>query len=153
MTTIIETQMLIRRSVNIVFNAFVDPLITTKFWFSQSSGYLEKGKTVEWRWYKYQVSHHVNVLQVVEHELISIDWGTPKTRVDFVFEAVDSMNTYVIIRNYDIELQGNELVHYVMDATGGFTTVLDGAKAWLEYDIQLNLVEDKFPPFQLHAQH
>ena len=58
------------------------------------------------------------------------------------------MNTYVIIRNYDIELQGNELIHYVMDATGGFTTVLDGAKAWLEYDIQLNLVEDKFPPFQ-----
>ena len=59
----------------------------------------------------------------------------PKTKVDFVFEKIDSMNTYVIIRNYDIELQGNELIHYVMDATGGFTTVLDGAKAWLEYVI------------------
>lgn len=151
MTTVIETQMLIRRSVNIVFNAFVDPLITTKFWFSQSSGYLEKGAIVDWTWDKYQITHSTHVLQVVENELICIEWGTPKTKVDFVFEKIDSMNTYVIIRNYDIELQGNELIHYVMDATGGFTTVLDGAKAWLEYDIQLNLVEDKFPPFQLRS--
>ena len=61
------------------------------------------------------------------------------------------MNTYVIIRNYDIELQGNELIYYVMDATGRFTTGLDSAKAWLEYVIQLNLVEDKLPPFQLRS--
>jgi hypothetical protein len=88
---------------------------------------------------------------VKEAKVRGIEWGTPKTKVDFVFEKIDSMNTYVIIRNYDIELQGNELIHYVMDATGGFTTVLDGAKAWLEYDIQLNLVEDKFPPFELRS--
>jgi hypothetical protein len=29
--------------------------------------------------------------------------------------------------------------------TGGFTTVLDGLKAYLEYGIELNLVKDKFP--------
>jgi hypothetical protein len=45
MSVVIETQMLIRKSINIVFNAFVDPLITQHFWFSASSGYLEEGKT------------------------------------------------------------------------------------------------------------
>ena len=85
MATVSETQMLMRRSVNIVFNAFVDPLITTKFWFSQSSGYLEKGAMVDWTWDKYQITHSTHVLQVVENELICIEWGTPKTKVDFIY--------------------------------------------------------------------
>ncbi|SJN17484.1 hypothetical protein FM120_00535 [Sphingobacterium faecium PCAi_F2.5] len=32
-----------------------------------------------------------------------------------------------------------------MDSTGGFTTVLDGCKAYLEHGIDLNLIADKFP--------
>lgn len=31
------------------------------------------------------------------------------------------------------------------DSTGGFTTVLDGLKAFLEYNINLNLIADKYP--------
>jgi hypothetical protein len=33
----------------------------------------------------------------------------------------------------------------VLDATGGFTLLLAGLKAYLEHRIQLNLVADKFP--------
>ncbi len=40
--------------------------------------------------------------------------------------------------------EGNELLELVKNITGGFTTVLDGLKAFLEFGIQLNLVEDKF---------
>jgi len=36
-------------------------------------------------------------------------------------------------------------VAQALDSAGGFTTVLDGAKAWLEYNINLNLIGDKFP--------
>jgi uncharacterized protein YndB with AHSA1/START domain len=42
--------MLIRRPVSDVFEAFVNPDITTKFWFTQSSGRLEAGKQVQWDW-------------------------------------------------------------------------------------------------------
>ncbi|MFX6987837.1 polyketide cyclase, partial [Acinetobacter baumannii] len=45
---VIETQMMIRKPAAIVFNAFIDPVITTKFWFTKSSGPLEEGKTVTW---------------------------------------------------------------------------------------------------------
>jgi len=37
------------------------------------------------------------------------------------------------------------MVKKALDSTGGFTTVLDGAKAWLEHNINLNLIMDKFP--------
>jgi hypothetical protein len=33
----------------------------------------------------------------------------------------------------------------IKDNTGGFTTVLDGLKAFLEHNINLNLIMDKFP--------
>jgi len=33
----------------------------------------------------------------------------------------------------------------IKDSTGGFTTVLDGLKAFLEHNINLNLIADKFP--------
>jgi uncharacterized protein YndB with AHSA1/START domain len=39
-----QTGMLIRRPVAEVFEAVVDPDVTTKFWFTRSSGRLEPGK-------------------------------------------------------------------------------------------------------------
>jgi len=41
-----KTGMLIRRPVAEVFEAFVNPNITTRFWFTRSSGRLESGKAV-----------------------------------------------------------------------------------------------------------
>ena len=73
MSVVIETQMLIRKSINIVFNAFVDPLITQHFWFSASSGYLEEGKTVQWTWQKYNVVADVDVLNIKENKLGCVD--------------------------------------------------------------------------------
>ena len=38
---IVECQMMIKNPISEVFQAFVDPRITTKFWFTKSSGKLE----------------------------------------------------------------------------------------------------------------
>ena len=43
-----KTGMLIRKPVDQVFEAFVNPDITTKFWFTRSSGKLAPGAKVEW---------------------------------------------------------------------------------------------------------
>ena len=43
--------MLIRRTPVEVFEAFVDPAITSKFWFSDGSSVLrEAGQRATWRW-------------------------------------------------------------------------------------------------------
>jgi len=51
-----KTGMLIRRPVAEVFEALVNPDITTKFWFTKSSGRLEAGKQVQWKWDMYDIS-------------------------------------------------------------------------------------------------
>jgi uncharacterized protein YndB with AHSA1/START domain len=141
----VETQMLIRKPAQLVFNAFIDPAITANFWFTKGTGKMEAGKTVTWEWEMYGASAEVKVKEVTPDERIVIEWGQPATTVEFLFTALTEDTTYVVIKNYGFAQTGDELIAAIKDNTGGFTTVLDGLKAYLEHGIQLNLVRDKFP--------
>ena len=141
----VETQMLIRKPASVVFQAFIDPAITTNFWFTKSSGPLEAGKTVTWEWEMYGVSTNVLVKEIIPYKLISTAWGQPATTVEYAFTALTADTTYVVIKNYGFNLSGDDLLQAMKDSTGGFTTILDGLKAYLEYGIKLNLIADKFP--------
>lgn len=141
----VECQMMIKRPVSIVFQAFIDPAITTKFWFTKSSGQLEVGKKISWEWEMYGVSDNIKVKEIVPNQKIIIEWDTPPTTVDFQFTALTEGTTYVVIKNYGFSQTGDDLIEALKNNTGGFTTVLDGLKAYLEFGIELNLVKDKFP--------
>ena len=84
----VETQMLIRKPIAEVFEAFIDPQITTNFWFTKSSGKLEAGKTIKWEWEMYGVSAEVSVKEIIPNELIKIEWDDPSTTVEFHFTKV-----------------------------------------------------------------
>lgn len=141
----VEAQMMIRKPVTEVFEAFVDPEITVNFWFTKSSNRLEPGEKVIWQWEMYNVVTEVSVKEVVPNQKIIIQWGDPSTTVEFTFTEMDAGHTYVVIKNYGFVQTGDDLMREVIDSTGGFTTVLDGAKAFLEHGIKLNLIADKFP--------
>ncbi len=74
-----------------------------------------------------------------------IDWWEPATSVDFNFKTLSDGSTYVSIKHYGFKQTGDELLEVIKDSTGGFTTVLAGLKAYLEHNIKLNLIEDKYP--------
>jgi uncharacterized protein YndB with AHSA1/START domain len=141
----VEVQMLIRRPVNEVFRAFIDPVITTNFWFTKSSGSLEMNKTVIWEWEMYGVSTRVLTKEIIPNKKIKIEWSDPVTTVEFEFNDMHDQTTHVIIKNNGFKLEGDELIQAIKDNTGGFTTVLDGSKAYLEHNLKLNLIADKFP--------
>ncbi|WP_233164611.1 SRPBCC domain-containing protein [Pedobacter sp. ASV28] len=94
----VETQMLIRKPVRMVFNAFIDPSITRNFWFTKSSGKLAAGKSITWQWEMYNVSTEVVVKEIIEDKKIILEWDTPATIVDFDFQAIDNERTYVVIK-------------------------------------------------------
>ena len=143
-TIYVEAQMLIRKPIEDVFEAFINPEITTNFWFTKSTGKLEEGKTVTWEWKMYGVKSEVKVHQIIPNELIRTEWGSPSTNVDYEFKTMEK-GTLVVIKSYGFSQTGEDLLRQVNDNTGGFTTVLDGCKAYLEHGIKLNLIEDKFP--------
>jgi uncharacterized protein YndB with AHSA1/START domain len=140
-----EAQMLIRKPADAVFNAMIDPQITTRFWFTKSSGKLEAGKTVKWQWEMYGASADVHVLEIVPNEKIAFEWGAANRKVVFTFKTLSDNATYVTARETGYTETGDELLAVIRDSTGGFTTVLDGMKAFLEHGFDLNLIGDKFP--------
>lgn len=140
-----EAKMLIRKPSSEVFEAMINPEITKNFWFTKSSGKLEANKSVTWEWEMYQVSAVVNVTTIIENEKIKFEWNNPARTVEFQFESMSDNSTYVSVKEYGYTETGEELLAIIRDSTGGFTTVLDGMKAFLEHGINLNLIADKFP--------
>ncbi|MEH7342326.1 SRPBCC family protein [Bacillus sp. JJ1532] len=141
--SVAKVEMLIRKPVEEVFEAFIDPSITTKFWFTKSSGRLEAGKRIRWDWEMYGVSAELDVKQLEQNNRILIKFDDDTT-VEWIFTP-RSEGTFVTIINEGFKGSPNEIVHQVIDSTGGFTIVLCGLKALLEHNIIMNLVSDRFP--------
>jgi uncharacterized protein YndB with AHSA1/START domain len=125
--------MLIRRPVDEVFEAFADPAVTTRFWFSEGSGRLEPGAEVRWTWAMYGFATDVLVKRIDPGRRILIDWdvsGTP-TEVEWTFEPRGNHSFVEVAR--------------ALDSAGGFALVLAGAKIWLEHGIEPRFVLDRHP--------
>ena len=139
--------MLIRRPRAEVFEAFVDPDITTQFWFTKGSRRLQAGRRVQWEWEMYDISISVLPKVVEPNERIVIEWPgySGRTTVAWTFEDRGNGSTFVTIRESGFAAEGDALVKEVADSTQGFSLVLAGLKALLEHGIRLNLVADRFP--------
>ena len=142
-----KAEMLIRRPVAEVFEAFVDPAVTSRFWFSKGSARLQAGQQVQWDWEMYGISIAISVKTIEPQRRIVIEWpgegGT--TTVEWLFTARPDGTTFVGISNRGFHGDGDAVVKQAIDSTEGFTLVLAGAKALLEHGISLGLVADRFP--------
>ena len=145
---VVKAEMLIRRPVADVFEAFIDPKITTRFWFTKGSGRLEPGAHVQWKWEMYGASAEVHVQAIEPDRRIRIEWGDTDsgfTTVEWLFFPQTDGTTFVRVTNAGFSGSADEVVAQALDSMGGFTTLLAAAKAWLEHGIMLNLVADHFP--------
>lgn len=143
----VDTGMLIRRPPEAVFTAFVDPDVTTRFWFTKSSGKLAPDAAVEWTWEMYGVSAKVWVKEFEENRRLVFDWGSDdsSTTVEMRFLPWQEA-TYVQVKESGFPGDADQIVARAIDSTGGFTMVLSAAKALLEHDVVLTVVGDKAPP-------
>jgi uncharacterized protein YndB with AHSA1/START domain len=85
-----HTAMLIRKPVSEVFEALIDPSITSHFWFSRGSDRLAVGKTVQWDWEMYDVSIDVTATTIEPNKMIVMNWPgySGRTTVTWKFREV-----------------------------------------------------------------
>jgi uncharacterized protein YndB with AHSA1/START domain len=138
--------MLIRRPPEQVFQAFVDPAITTKFWFTKSSGKMTPGADLRWDWEMYGVSTKVSAKEVEDNSRILFEWDDDKRMtVELRFTPWGNGATYVEVTEAGLSGDGDEILAQATGSTGGFTIVLCALKALLEHDVILTAVLDRFP--------
>ena len=139
---IARARMRIRRPATEVYRAFVDPAITSRFWFSAGSAVLAVGEVVTWHWSWYGVSAPVTVRALEPGRRILVEWPTP---VEWTFTPKGTDATDVVITASGFGGDDDEQVARAIDAMGGFAFALAGCKAWLEHGIELHLAADHDP--------
>lgn len=142
-TPVARATMLIRRPAAEVFEAFVDPAVTTRFWFSRSSGRLAPGATVTWYWDHCDASGAVVVRAFEPGRRLLIEWPTP---VEWRFAPHGPDATFVRIAAWGFQGDPGSRHAQALDATEGFNLVLAACKVWLEHGIEAGLIVDKQPP-------
>jgi len=70
----VDVGLLIRRSPHSVFEALADPSITTRFWYTKSSGRMMEGAELTWEWEMYHVAGKVWVKDVETDRRIRFSW-------------------------------------------------------------------------------
>jgi len=142
-----KAEMLIRKPIEEVFQAFINPAITTKIWFTKSSGKLEEGKETEWTWEMYNHSISVRSKMIELNKKIVIEWGNSDeiSTMEWTFKNLGEIGTFVSIVHSGFQGETEKLISQIRDSTEGFTLVLAGLKAYLEHNIELNLISDRFP--------
>jgi len=146
---IAKAQLLIRKSVRQVFEALLDPAITSRFWFSKGSGRLETGKKIRWDWEMYGVHSDVEVKVIEVNKRILIEWNLygaeNPSMVEWTFEDKGDNTTFVVVKNWGFKGDADQVVAEALDSTGGFTFLLAGLKVFLEHEIEPNFVIDHAP--------
>lgn len=145
-----KSGMLIRRPAGKVFEAFVNPDVTTQFWFTEGSGRLEEGKTVTWTWGQFGVSADITVTSIELNELIQFQWPSGEEEsafrtVELSFESKREGTTFVQVVESGFDKNDDQLINQIAGQTEGWTLVLSALKAWLEHGINLNLISDHKP--------
>ena len=142
-----KIELLIRRPVTQVFDAFVNPDVITKFWFNRTSGPLVADGSVTWYWDLYEASSTVRVLALEQDKRIYIEWDVDSenpSQVEWTFEDRGADGTYVSVAHSGFDSNTDDVIDRVVDSTGGFALVLAAAKAYLEHGVALNIVADRF---------
>ena len=70
----VNLQMGILKPVHEVFEAIVDPEKMIKYFISKSTGRIEGGKTLNWKWEDFDAEHEIKVIKVEKNKLVSFKW-------------------------------------------------------------------------------
>ena len=136
----IETSLKIQKSAHEVFEAIVDPKKISNYFLSKSSGRLEQGKTLRWRFAEMDLEFPVRVNQVQTDKFISYDWDNFEDRVTTTvgieLKPREENETFVTVteKSRDNDDAG---IKWLKDNTGGWANFLACLKAYLEYGINL----------------
>lgn len=134
----VKTSIQISKPVHEVFEAIVDPLKITSYFISKSSGRMDYGKTVYWKFPEFDEAFPVRIGKIEENKFISFYWDTDgkELLVEIFLEPQKENSTVVKITEKGME--NNEAgIKWLKGNAEGWANFLACLKAWIEYGINL----------------
>lgn len=127
------TKMKILRTVNVVFEAFVDPSEIGNYWFSSSSERWEQGKTVTLRYEEYAAQGEIYIIEIKDNKKIVFRWGSNEEGhlVTISLHALDN-ETIVEVVEEGFNDNDDNLIRNIVDNKEGWFYMLTCLKGYLE---------------------
>lgn len=134
----IKAAIQVLKPVHEVFEAIADPAGMTNYFISQSSGRMEEGVTLTWRFPEFDMDIPVRVGKVEKDKYVSYYWDHEDREmlVEMALEPYGDNATVVTIT--EKSMPNNEAgIAWLAGNTEGWANFLACLKAWMEYGIRL----------------
>ncbi|MBT8267453.1 MAG: SRPBCC domain-containing protein [Bacteroidia bacterium] len=125
----------IQKPIEDVFEGIVNPEKMTKYFISESSGRLESGNEVIWKFPEFEDKFPIRKVKIEKNRSISFVWD-PETLVKITLEKLPDESTIVRVNENGKEFNEDNL-KWALENSGGWANFLACMKAYLEYGIQL----------------
>jgi uncharacterized protein YndB with AHSA1/START domain len=135
----IKCSLKVQRSASEVFEAIVDPGQMSNYFISQSTGRMEEGKTLTWKFPEFDMQFPVDIGKIEKDKSISFSWGDEKTGGETTVEInLKQMDDGTFVTVVEKSRDNNEAgLKWLMRNTEGWANFLACMKAWLEYKVHL----------------
>ena len=134
----IKTAIQIQKLAHDVFEAIVDPEKMSNYFISQSTGRMEAGKEIFWKFPEFDEQFPVRVDKIEKNKYVSYYWDTDgkELLVEMQLTTVSDNSTLVIIT--EKSMPNDEAgIKWLKGNTEGWANFLACLKAYLEYGINL----------------
>jgi uncharacterized protein YndB with AHSA1/START domain len=135
----IKTALQIAKPKAEVFEAIIDPEKMKHYFIAESSGMMEEGKSISWKFPEFDEYVPANVLRLVPGEFISFEWEGAKDKnllVEISLEEVSK--TSALVKITEGKMEADEMgIQWFGGNTEGWANFLACLKAYLEFGINL----------------
>ena len=121
-----------------VFEAIVDPQKMSNYFISESTGRMEEGKRLVWRFPEFDVDAPVQVGRIETDKYISFNWDTDGQSLQVEISLTPAPNNTTIVKITEGKMEQNEAgIAWLKGNTEGWANFLACLKAYLEHGINL----------------
>ncbi len=134
----IKTALQILKPVNEVFEAIVDPLKMSNYFISKSSGRMEEGSELKWRFPEFDMEFPVRVGKIESNKYISFFWDMDRIELKVEISLTPKANNSTLVNITEKSREDDDAgIKWLMGNTEGWANFLACLKAYLEYGINL----------------
>ena len=135
----IKSALQIAKPREVVFEAIVDPQKMAHYFISESTGRLEEGKTVQWKFPEFDMRFPVTAKKIEKPSIIEFDWeGSPGKTLEVRFSLENIVKDKTIVKITEGKMPVDEEgLQWFGRNSGGWANFLACMKAYLEFDINL----------------
>jgi len=130
-----EAVIQVQKPIGEVYEAIVNPQQMTQYFIAKSTGRLETGKEVKWKFPEFPDYYPITDIEVETNRSVSFVWD-PDTVVTLSLEVYTTSSTIVKVTEGDKDYT-EENLKWLTSNTGGWANYLACLKAYLEYGINL----------------